>query len=157
MRRKGWSLRTVRGLKPIFARDSVVSPYFYCPGVRRTARGNFAIEGVIGVVHAGFENICAERALDPDGFAVVLDIANLRELSEKSWVEAVSDTEAVEPFCSAMASVLGRLPSTAQSLARAFRENNLYGLPVEKFAGYSHRAKFLAFKEFVEAMLEVDT
>jgi hypothetical protein len=155
MQKKGWLLRRVCGLRPAFVRDRVVTPYFHCSQVRRTATGSYAIEGVIGVIHAGFEKLWAERTRDDaqePGFGVILDITNLRELSERKWIAADGDATAVEPFCIAVAEVLGRMPSSEQELVEAFRSNRLYTLQVDQFSGFAHRPKFYAFREFVTAL-----
>jgi hypothetical protein len=154
MQEKGWSLRSVCNLKRAFVREAMVTPYFRCSELRRTATGGYAIEGIIGVVHAGFEESWRRHAATDEGspgFGAMLNIANVRELSEKSWIHADADVSAVEPFCSAMAAVLEQLPGCEEDLVKAFQANQLYRFEVDQFAGWAHREKFFAFKEFVRA------
>jgi hypothetical protein len=155
MQQRGWLLRRVCGLRPAFVRDCLVTPYFHCSKVRRTANDNYAIEGGIGVLHMTFEKLWAERTRSDahrSGFGVVLDITNLRELSEKKWIAADGDATDVESFCTAVAEVLAGMPGSEQDLVEAFRSNRLYTLPVAKFSGFAHRPKFHAFREFVTAL-----
>jgi len=155
MKDKGWLLRSVCGLSPAFVRDSLVTPYFHCSQIRRTARGSYVIEGVIGVIHEDFEkswNKHSMKDMRVPGFGVILDIANVRELSEKSWIKPDADASAVESFCSAVTEILERMPCCQDDLVKAFQESKLYKMPVDQFAGFAHREKFYAFKEFVRSL-----
>jgi hypothetical protein len=152
MQEKGWSLRSVCNLNPAFVREAMVTPYFRCSELRRTASGGYAIDGIIGVIHAGFEESWGKQADEGSpGSGAMLNIANVRELSEKSWILADADVSAVEPFCSAMAEVLEQLPGREEDLVKAFQANRLYRFELNQFAGWAHREKFFAFKEFVRA------
>lgn len=155
MQDKGWFLKSVCGLPPAFVRDARVTPYFHCSQIRRTAKGNYAIQGVIGIIDTEFEKLWANRSASDAltvGFGVILDILNVKELSEKRWIEAEADASVVDPFCSVMAEILEQMPKSEEELINALQEGRLYRFQLDQFAGFSYRKKFYAFKEFVTSL-----
>jgi hypothetical protein len=160
MEAQGWPLQSLCGLVPSYAKDTLVTPYFYCTDVLRRPLASYLVDGVIGVVHQGFEKFWMENpAREPKepGFGVLLHIANFRELGGKRYIPCdVPFAKEVDTFCAAVANILGQMPADEQQLIAAFEKDELYGFRVDAFAGYSHRKKFQAFKEFVK-QLAADT
>jgi hypothetical protein len=156
MEAQGWSQQSLCGLAPSYARDTLVTPYFFCSDIPRRPFGKYLIEGTIGVIHQGFEQRwLADPPREPKtvGFAAGLHIANFKQLGDKFYIpcDGPHATE-VESFCAAVVRILTQIPSDEQQLIAAYDKNELCGFPLDAFAGYSHRNKFQAFKEFVKQL-----
>ena len=156
MKSQGWVLQSLQGLAPSFTRDSLVTPYFFLSALILRPFGSYLVEGSIGFIHQGFEELwLRDSAREPkrQGFGAGLHIANLKEIRGKDYLPSNPPfSEKVQAFSAEIAGVLSKMPSDERQLISAFKDNKLYGFPVDWFAGYSHRKKFEALREYVEQL-----
>src|SRR6185437_11330809 len=114
MRARGWPRVELCGLLPAYANDTIVTPYFHCSGVPLRSFGDFAVEGIIGLIHQGFERLWIRdpnRTPREQGFGFFLNTVNWAELRDKMYVNPNGDLQLeVEAFCSATASILNTMP-----------------------------------------------
>lgn len=149
---RGWSLRSFSRLPKVFAKESVVTPFYGVGRIHRTGDGWYGLDGYIGVVHQEFEEQWAMRDanhLEQPLFPCVLLIANLRELSRAAYVKAATLAEDMEAFATVLDRHLSKMPHTESDLYAAFVSGSLCGRPIESFSGYSQRPKFAEFRRSV--------
>lgn len=148
-----WSSVELCGLPPSYARDSLVTPYFHCSSIVLKPYGGYTVEGVLGVIHQGFEKLWMQnedREVRVPGFGVVLNIVNIAELSEHHFIPSDGRVEAnVGEFCAALCRNLEEMPSDEAALFFAIQRDLMLGRPWRDFSGYAYRQKFRAFIEFV--------
>lgn len=152
----GWPLRRQPGLPACYARDSRVTAFFGYVNLPRRLSGSYVVEGIVGVIHQAFEEHWMQnpdREPKEPGFGLGLYTANLRELEEKRCIPCDAPLAApVSALCSALSAILERMPADERQLIEAFERNDLLGFEIRAFSGYSHRAKFQAFEEFVRQL-----
>jgi hypothetical protein len=156
MRKLGWSLQRRFGLPAAYTRDERVCPYFYFAEFRQGPDVPYVVVGAIGVIDGGFEEQWVRESADVGkaaGFAALLHIANIDELSRAAYVSSVDE---VGNFSAAVAKVLNSMPNDEQQLLAAFKANSLCGRRFDAFAGYSNRHKFQAFKEYLTTLARAD-
>jgi len=150
----GWPPRRVCGLAPCCAKDTVVTPYFFCSALSGRPFGSYRVEGSIGVIHQSFERIWAKKYpgyLSEYAFGVTINIANFSELSESGYIAYEGPFEApAERFCAAVVNILDRLPLNEDQLYDAFQKDDLGGKRVDMYSGWAHIGKFREFKDFVK-------
>jgi hypothetical protein len=156
MRKLGWLLQRRYGLPAAYIRDERVSPYFYFAEFRQGPNVPYVVVGAIGVIDGGFEEQWVRERSDlgkAAGFAALLHIANIDELSRAAYISSVGD---LRNFTAAVANVLDTMPCDEQQLLAAFQTNSLCGRRFDAFAGYSNRHKFQAFKEYLTTLGRAD-
>jgi hypothetical protein len=155
MNAHGWPPQKLPG-SPVsaWARDTLVTPYFACFDVAPRPFGSYIVEGLIGVVHRGFEEAWLnDRSREPKsaGFAFGLHLANFRELNGKCYVPIDAPfTSEVDEFCQIVANILAKFPAGEQQLLDAFGTGELHGFPIRAFAVFSHRKKFDAMRLYMQ-------
>jgi hypothetical protein len=156
---RGWPAIRLCGLPLAYAKDRVVTPYFSCSSIPLKPYGKYTVEGVVGVIHQGFEaNWVTNKNRSPQqpGFAAMHNILNLPHVGAKRYISTDSQLEVnVESFCSALTDVLDRMPQNEQELVAAFGKGEMGGIPWDAFSGYAYRTKFQAFQEFVGCIAKV--
>ena len=119
----------------------------------------YTIEGVIGVIHQGFEALWMkneERQPRQPGFAAVLNILNVPELRERRYIATDTRLESdVESFCEKLADILDRMPHDERELILAVESEKLCGFPLSAFSGYADRTKFHALMQVLRKLNEV--
>jgi hypothetical protein len=156
MGKLGWSLQRRYGLPAAYTRDERVCPYFYFAEFRHGPNVPYVVVGAIGVIDGGFEEHWVRERADRGkaaGFAALLHIANINELSRAAYVRSADD---VRNFSAAVVNVLNSMPCDEQQLLAAFKANSLCGRRFDAFAGYSNRHKFQAFKEYLTTLARAD-
>jgi hypothetical protein len=152
---RGWSLQSFSGLPEVFAKTELVTPYYGIGDIRPFKDGWYALGGHVGVLHQDFEEVCAERAGN-DGqqplLTTCLLIANLAALREVAYVRASSLAEDMDRFVTVVTEILNKMPQSEGELKAAFEKGQLCGRPIEDFSGWSQRAKFAEFRQFVERL-----
>ena len=133
-----------------------MTPFFSYVNFPRRASGSYVVEGIVGVIHQAFEELWMQnpnREPKEPGFGFGLYTANLRELQEKRYIPCDAPLEApVSALCGAVSAILARMPADERQLIEAFERDDLLGLEIRAFSGYSHRTKFQAFEEFVRQL-----
>ena len=156
MAANGWPPRKICGLPSVYARDTLVTPYFACSSYLKMRGGNYyCADGAIGVIHSGFEANWLMQHPElkaKNGLAVLLHIANLRVLSEARLLFADELASEVRIFCDAVSALLLNMPNDERSLKQAFDEDRLCGRSALTFSGYSERPTFYEFVEFVKQL-----
>jgi hypothetical protein len=112
---------------------------------------------VIGLIHQEFEvrwSNNENRTPSGHGFGILLSILNVPELREKRYILEDNVEAGTRVFCAAVTDILGTMPTDETTLLAAHAKNELAGHRLDSFSGYAQRAKFFAFRDFIETLRE---
>jgi hypothetical protein len=154
LNQQGWIFQRVLKSRKLYAKNSVVTPYFYCEAAHRVSGGTFyALDGAVGVIHRGFEEAWVQSAANEgteNVFATASHIANYRAIRPASFIRPDSIKEDVSKFVDALGPFLERMPKTEDELVLVFRKDDLCGEKLKNgFSGTPNEKKFASFSEFV--------
>lgn len=157
--RRDWALRSIARLPKVYCRQLPVTPYFYCSYILRRPNNTYVIDGAVGIIYQTFEEEWLRDTKESKGenrLCAVLHIANIRELSAYSVLQNPVLESAIDQFSLALSNVLESMPQDEASLFVSFKSGKIAGRPLDSFSGFSERAKFDSFKQFVNCLPKTD-
>lgn len=147
-------MQRVCNSRRVYAKNSLVTPYFYCEAAHRASGGAYyALDGGVGVIHRGFEESWAHAAAgegNENVFATVSHIANYPDIRPQSFIRTDNIERGVSKFVEMFCPFLERMPQTEDDLVVVFRKGELCEQELKKgFSSVQNRKKFASFAEFV--------